>query len=119
MGSNVLLMAKEALISLDSESLVSLYSNDFIFEDTSYGEVLTDKEALRVYFDRLFSLPDVGFSDVTFFSCGDRGAGEWIWSGKSLQSGSDFTIRGASIFVLEKNRIKSETLFYDPRPAYR
>jgi hypothetical protein len=119
MESNVLIMAETALISLDSESLVSLYSKDFVFEDTSSGEILTDKEALRAYFDRLFSLPEVRFSDVTFFSCGDRGVGEWTWSGKSLQSGSDYAIRGVSIFVLGQNQIRSETIFYDPRSAYR
>lgn len=65
---NVLMQAEQALVSLDSDVLVSLYSDDFVFEDTSSGEILTDKGALREYFDRLFSLPAARFSNVTYFS---------------------------------------------------
>ncbi len=119
MQADILRKAKEALVSLDTQALISLYSDDFVFEDTSSGEILTDKGALREYFDRLFSLPAVRFSNVHFFSCGDQGAGEWTWSGKSLESGTDYAIRGASLFLLSEEQIEKETIFYDPSPAYR
>jgi hypothetical protein len=67
--------------------LVSLYSEDFVFEDTPSGDTITDKMKLREYFDRLFALPEVKFSNVNFFNCGKTGAGVWTWSGKSLESG--------------------------------
>ena len=119
MKTDVLRRAEEALISRNAAALVSLYSDDFVFEDTSAGELLTEKEALRDYFDRLFSLPAVHFSNVSFFSCGEHGAGEWTWSGKSLESGAEYAVRGASLFVLGEEQIVRETIFYDPRPAYR
>lgn len=117
MLAEVLGLAEVAIISLDAEALVALYSHDFVFEDTASGETITDKRTLREYFDRLFALPEVRFSDVRFFRCANLGAGEWTWSGKSSQSGQDYSIRGASLFVLVENKIKKETVFYDPRTA--
>lgn len=115
MQAEVLGRAEVALISLDAEALVALYSDDFVFEDTASGETITGKRKLRAYFDRLFALPEVRFSDVRFFRCANLGAGEWTWSGKSPQSGQDYSIRGASLFVLGENEINKETIFYDPR----
>ena len=117
MEVEVLKRTEAALISLDAEKLVSLYADDFVLEDASSGNAITNKQELREYYERLFSLPEVRFSDVTFFRCGDCGAGEWTWSGRSLGSGKDYSIKGASIFSLVEDEIKSESIFYDPRKA--
>lgn len=118
MDSDVLQQAERALVALDTEALVSVYAADFIFEDTASGDRITERDELKAYFDRLFSMPDVNFSDVSFFGLGDRAAGRWTWEGTSLQSGQRYSIRGASLFKLEGNRIKEEIIFYDPRSAY-
>ncbi len=118
MEVEVLKRVGEALVSLDAEELVSLYADDFVFEDTSSGDTITNKNELQGYFERLFSLTEVRFSNVTFFRCGDCGAGEWTWSGRSLGSGKDYSIKGASIFSLGEDEITSESMFYDPRKAY-
>lgn len=118
MPTNVLEEAEKALVGLDAEKLVSLYADDFVFEDTSAKERITNKLELMAYFKRLFSMPGVSFDNVAFFRIGDRAAGEWTWGGKSLQSGTDYEIRGASLFTLEGETIKAETIFYDPREAY-
>ena len=117
MQAEVLGRAELALIALDAEALVALYSDDFLFEDTASGETIAHKAKLREYFDRLFAFPEVKFSDVRFFRCANLGAGEWTWSGKSLRSGQDYAIRGASLFILAENEIKKETIFYDPNKA--
>jgi hypothetical protein len=96
MAVEVLKRAGEALVSLDAEELVSLYADDFVLEDTSSGDTITNKKELREYFERLFSLPEVGFSNVTFFRN---------------------SIKGASIFSLGEDAIKSESIFNDPRKA--
>lgn len=118
MDSDVLQQAERALVALDTEALVSVYAADFIFEDTASGDRITGRDELKAYFDRLFSMPDVNFSDVSFFGLGDRAAGRWTLEGTSLQSGQRYSIRGASLFKLEGNRIKEEIIFYDPRSAY-
>ena len=47
----LLRQAEQALMELDAESVVALYSPDFIFEDIASGERITNKPALRAYFD--------------------------------------------------------------------
>jgi steroid delta-isomerase-like uncharacterized protein len=109
--------ARKALESLDAEGLVSRYADDFVFKDVSSGNVITSREKLLEYYQRLFAMPDVSFTDVSFFSCGDRAAGEWTWSGTKGDGGTRFSVKGASIFELREGRIASEMIFYDPRPA--
>ena len=118
MPSDVLQLAGKALAALDTQSLVSLYADEFLFEDTSSGARLTTKEELRAYFDTLFSLPNVSFSEVSFFRMRNMGAGRWTWGGTSRQSGAEFTVSGASLFKLDEDTIVEEAVFYDPRPAY-
>ncbi len=108
--------AEKALIDLDAETLVAFYAQEFLFEDTTSGKRITNSTDLRDYFDRLFSLPEVSFTDVSFFNSGGRAAGQWTWCGRS-QSGKKFTIRGASLFKLGEDGIREEILFYDPRSS--
>ena len=118
MSSKLLQRAAKALVALDAEALVALYADEFVLEDASSGNRITDKKELRAYYDRLFSMPSVHFSDVSFYHMGKRAAGRWTWGGSSLETGHEFKIRGASLFELEDDRIKEEVLFYDPRSAY-
>lgn len=115
---SVLQKAEQALLEMDAGTLVSLYAGAFVFEDTVTGERITTKEALEAYFERLFSLPQVSFTQVSFFSMGDRGAGRWTWNGRSLKADQAYSIRGASLFKLQGDRIKEEIIYYDPRPAF-
>ena len=118
MSTSVLESAEKALVALDTKGLTSLYADDFAFEDTSSALRIDTKDALIDYFDQLFALPGVKFSNVSFFTAGDRGAGQWTWEGKSRRSGTPFAIRGASLFRLKGTTIVEEIIFYDPRPAY-
>ncbi len=108
--------AKKGLVSLDAEALVDCYAPVFLLDDTASGNQIEDKSDLREYYDRLFSLPEVVFTDVSFFSLGKKAAGEWTWRGIN-SSGKKFTIRGASLFKLGEDGIQEEILFYDPRLA--
>lgn len=108
--------AAYALEALDAGSLVALYVDGFVFEDTAAGLVISTREELAAYFEALFSMPDVGFSEVSFFRCGNRGAGTWRWSGTN-PLGDSYSVRGASVFDLVEGGIRRETVFYDPRPA--
>jgi ketosteroid isomerase-like protein len=116
---DVLGEAERALEALDAETLVSLYAEDFLFEDTSFSLRITDKAELRSYFDSLFSWPEVTFSNARYFGLGQRAAGEWRMGGLSRVSGEPFSIRGASLFKVERGKITEEIIFYDPRATLR
>ena len=113
---DLLKKAAKALTNLDAEGLVGLYAAEFVLDDASSGKRITDKNELREYYDRLFAMPDVSFTEVDFFSLGESAAGQWTWGGVS-QSGEKYAIRGASIFKLGKDGVREEILFYDPRAA--
>jgi len=112
----ILRQGEKALTGLNAEALCALYAPEFLLEDTTSGNRISNKAELREYYDRLFSLPEVSFTDVSFFALGERAAGQWTWCGRT-QSGEAFTIRGASLFILGQDGIREEVLFYDPRPA--
>ena len=116
--SRILERGAEALTGLDAEALVALYADEFLFEDVASAMCITSRAELRAYYERLFSMPGVRFSDVSFFTCGEgRAAGQWTWSGKSNKSGQEFSIVGCSLFRLTEDRISEEKLFYNPRAA--
>ena len=56
-----------ALESLNGAELVAHYAPGFWFEAPAAGLVITDHDELRRYFEALFSMPEVGFHDVTVF----------------------------------------------------
>ncbi|NNC91759.1 MAG: SnoaL-like domain-containing protein [Acidimicrobiia bacterium] len=106
-----------ALEALDVEDLLTQYASQFVFEDTAAGLTITDREGLRGYFERLFSIPGVAFSDVVMFEDGrGHGGGEWVWSGLD-PSGRPFRVRGASIFEVAESGITRESIYYQPPGA--
>ena len=113
----LLSQAERALVGLDAEALVGLYAPKCLLVDIPSGIQMTERSALKSYYDQLFALRDIAFTDVSFFSVGDRAAGEWTWRGRSSKSGNEFAIRGASLFKLSEEGIIEELLFYDPRSA--
>ncbi|MFN2187384.1 MAG: nuclear transport factor 2 family protein [Candidatus Promineifilaceae bacterium] len=117
MIDKILSEASRALSSLEAYALVACYAEEFLFEDASSGHRIMDKGRLLENYQQLFSSPGVRFSDIEFFSAGDRAAGEWTWSGISSRDGQRFSIKGASIFQIQEGRIVREVIYYDPRPA--
>ncbi len=106
--------AAEALEKLDVDALVAHYAVNFVFEDTAADVTITTREQLRRYYESLFSMPGVAFTDVFVFA-GDsgRGGGEWTWSGLG-EDGNPFSIKGASIFEVDDSGITRETIYYLP-----
>lgn len=110
---------KAALESLDTDRVVSHYSDDVVFTDPAAGDswAVTGKEELRTYFQRLFSLPEAKFEVASIFECNGWGAAEWIWSGSRPDDNGRYRTRGASIVELRGGKIIRETIYYDPRPG--
>lgn len=117
MDANVLENAKGALETLDAKRIVACYADAFVFEDIASNERITDRGKLGLYFERLFSLPGVRFSDVVLLGGEDWAALEWTWSGARRDSEGEYRVRGASIIELRDGRIARETIYYDPSPA--
>jgi len=113
MKSNTLLDAKQALEELDVNKLLNAYSEYAVFEDIPANLRHTDKTELRAYFEKLFSLPGVAFSDIRIFEGKEFAALEWVWSGLKPDTGKHFSIRGASVIEMRNGKIESESIYYD------
>lgn len=117
MKSHSLGRAKSALEHLDADAIVAAYEEPFVLEDVPSGEKITDLEGLRAYFQALFALPNVAFSDVRTYEAEAFAALEWTWSGTKRSTGEGYQVRGASIIELRNGRIARETIYYDPRAS--
>jgi hypothetical protein len=102
------------LEALDVEGLLAHYAPNFVFEDAAAGLEISGRDGLRDYFESLFSLEGVAFTDVIMFEDGHgHGACEWTWSGRG-QNGTLFRVKGASIFLLGPAGHLQETLYLRP-----
>lgn len=115
MTAKVLRDAKEALERLNTNRIVEIYTDTFLFEDISLKASITDRTLLKEYFQQLFSLPGVRFSDIRIFEAENFAAIEWTWSGMSPVTGKPYQVRGASVMELSNGRVSRESIYYDPK----
>ena len=118
-SSGFLESLKNALESLDADKLVSHYVEDAVFLDPSLGPEwsVRGKEQLKVYFQKLFSIPGVKFEVTSVFGCGGWAAAEWTWSANKRNRDEHFAVKGASIIEVRDGKIARETIYYDPRAS--
>lgn len=97
----------------DMDRLLSLFTDDVIYEDVTMGVVNKGKTQLRAFGEGFFS----GFPDVTFemrsgFTDGRIGASEWVMRGTHRgdlpgmpATGRQIEVRGASILEFRGEKI--------------
>ncbi len=68
--------------SHDTEKFLSLFTDDCIYEDVTFGAVNHGKKELRAYAEDVFTgVPDFKMELKAGFVTGDRGGMEWVMSG--------------------------------------
>jgi len=117
MSTEVLQDAKEALEGLNTDKIIKIYADEFLFEDTSSKEQIIDRTSLRKYFQQLFALPQVSFSDIKIFEADRFAVIEWTWGGVKRSNGEPFQVRGVSVIELSEGKVRRESIYYDPTPA--
>ncbi len=117
MLAKVLQDAKDALESLNADQIIKIYADEFLFEDTSSKEQITDRTSLRKYFQQLFALPQVSFSDIRIIEANQFAVIEWTWGGVKRSTGEPFRVKGVSVMELAGSKITCESIYYDPRTA--
>jgi hypothetical protein len=117
MSTHTLLDAKKALEGLNTNKILEIYADRFVFEDTTAKLLINDRKRLGEYFQQLFSMPEVSFSDIEIHEAESFAVIEWTWGGVNQATGETFHVRGASILELEDNKVRRESIYYGPRPA--
>jgi steroid delta-isomerase-like uncharacterized protein len=108
--------------SKDPERVVSLFTDDCVFEDVTFGVVAHGKDELRKFANRAFAaVPDFRYEPASRFSTTQEATIEWVMSG--TQEGDlpgipathrrFSSVRGTTILELEEGKIRRESDYWD------
>lgn len=106
----------------DSEALLSLFTEDCVYEDVALGRLEQGKDSVRALVQSVFvDLADFRMDVKSAFGVGDWAATEWTMTGAFVHSsvpglastGKSFAVRGATILQLRNGRIYRNTDYID------
>jgi steroid delta-isomerase-like uncharacterized protein len=105
----------------DIERVVSLYTDDCIYEDVPLGIVNRGKEQLRAFGRQVFdAFPDVRIELTSQFAARDWALLEWVMSGTHKgdlpgmpATNAAFSVRGATALELKNGRISRNSDYWD------
>ncbi|MBR8835885.1 MAG: ester cyclase [Stigonema ocellatum SAG 48.90 = DSM 106950] len=107
--------------SHDVDHLLSLFTDDCLYEDVTFGVVNHGKAALKAFADGIFAaFPDLKIELTARFVAGDWAAMEWVISGTHKgdlhgmpATNKAFSIRGATIIELQLQKIRRNSDYWD------
>jgi len=105
------------------EKVISLFTNDVLYEDVTFGAVDHGSADLSKFAASIFAaVPDVRFELVNSTVNNEHGTIEWVFTGtdKGLyKTGKRFSVRGVSVIDLREGRISRNLDFYDAASIMR
>jgi steroid delta-isomerase-like uncharacterized protein len=107
--------------SHDPEEVLSLFTDDCVFEDVTFAVVTRGREELRGFVAGAFAaIPDITFKLTSHFAAGQRAALEWVMSGTHEgdfpgmpATGKRLSVRGSTVLELDAGRIRRESDYWD------
>lgn len=107
--------------SHDTDRVVSLFTDDCVYEDIPLGAVNRGKEELKAFADLFFhASPDLKVEVASRFVAGNSAAIEWTMSGtheKDLPgmpaTGKRYSFRGATVIEFNDCKIKRNSDYWD------
>jgi steroid delta-isomerase-like uncharacterized protein len=105
----------------DVAKVDEVFADDAIYEDAALGHVMRGRQEIKSFLRENFSaVPDFKVELTRVFSNKDMAACEWIMSGTQTgdysglpATGKSFSVRGASVVLLENGKIKNWTDYYN------
>ena len=109
------------------EKLVSLFTEDCVYEDVPLGAVSHGKAELQGFYQMIFAVfPDFRIELTSQFGTGDRAGAEWVLSGTHRgdlpglpATNKPVSVRGTSSFELQGNQLKRCSDYFDMATALR
>jgi len=107
--------------SHDLDQLVTLFTDDLVYEDVTMGAVNHGKGELRAFGEGFFAgFPDVTFEMTSRFATGSQGGAEWVMRGTHRgdlpgmpATNKSVDVRGASIFEFAGEKIRRCSDYWD------
>jgi len=113
--------------SHDTEKVLSLFTDDCVYEDVTFGAINRGKKELRAFADGVFaSVPDFKVELTARFVAGSQAGMEWVMSGTHKgdfpgmpATGKRFSIRGVTILELQAGKIRRNSDYWDAASVMR
>ena len=113
--------------SHDTEKVLSLFTDDCVYEDVTFGAINRGKEELRAFADGVFAgIPDLKVDLTTRFAAGTWAGMVWVMSGTHKgdfpgmpATGKRFSIRGVTILELQAGKIRRNSDYWDAASVMR
>jgi steroid delta-isomerase-like uncharacterized protein len=113
--------------SHDTERVLSLFTDDCVYEDVTFGAVCRGAKELRAFADGVFAaIPDFKIELTTRFMAGSSAGMEWVMSGTHHgdfpgmpATGKRFSIRGVTILELQDHKIRRNADYWDAATVMR
>jgi len=105
----------------DIERVISLCTDQCLYEDVPLGAVNHGKDELRAFGQQVFNaFPDFTIQFTSHFAAGDLALLEWTMSGTHQgdlpgmpATGKPFSVRGATVLQLDDGRISRNSDYWD------
>jgi steroid delta-isomerase-like uncharacterized protein len=105
----------------DVEKLLSLCTDDCVYEDVTMGAVNRGKAEVKAFADAVFAaFPDFKIQLMSGFTADTWAGAEWTMSGTHRgdlpglpATGKTFSIRGSTICELQAGKIKRNSDYWD------
>jgi steroid delta-isomerase-like uncharacterized protein len=104
-----------------ADAIDNVFTKDGIYEDVAAGVVMHGREEIKTLLRGTFAaVPDFKVNIIRWFSVKNMLACEWIMSGTQTgdfteipATGKSFSVRGASVALVENGKFKRWTDYYD------
>ena len=105
----------------DVDMLLTLFTDDGVYEDVPLGIVSRGKAAVKAFAEAVFAaFPDFEIKLISGFTAGNWAGAEWTMSGTHLgdlaslpATGKPFSVRGSTIFELQSGKIRRNSDYWD------
>ena len=103
--------------SHNPDKMLSLFTDDIVYEDVAFGEVSHGSAELRKFAASEFDgVPDLELKLLRADIHGGHGTIEWMFSGTDkgvYKTGKKFSVRGVSVIDMRDGKISRNLDFYD------
>ena len=109
--------------SHNPDRMLSLFTEDVVYEDVAFGEVSHGTAELRKFFvSEIEGVPDLELKLLGANIQGGHGTIEWMFSGTDkgvFKTGKKFSVRGVSVIDMREGKISRNLDFYDSATIMR
>ena len=109
--------------SHNPDKMLSLFTDDIVYEDVAFGEVSHGSAELRKFAASEFEgVPDLELKLLGVNIHGGHGTIEWMFSGTDkdvFKTGKKFSVRGVSVIDMRDGKIFRNVDFYDVATVMR